>query len=300
MAALSKMGWATLVALAASVVGVLWIVDPRPQPRPDASPVPALEDESEPTTETPAPSAKDVWAQRRALLRRKHASHPPSPDVDARDDTDDDHGDGEEIQALIDEANEAREAAFDECQKDIGRGRGALVLRYRVLGAPDVGTIIDIIDVVGDTEYRTELVECVQESMYTFLGGFPPVPFERTETVTYVGPRAEDQDEKTWKERIFQTVVTAHLSEVRACETTGHGPDSEVAGRVTLEMSFGREPNAMDARIVQTDTPASVSDCILTAARTWMFPRPVLDGHTFTRDIALPIDPAVDDVAQAE
>ena len=280
-----------LVAIFAA--GSLFWLANRSRPEPDSAPDTILSAQGDETHQadraaaTPT-DARAAWLDRRAAIevaREQLANSEKTEATNAPDPSND-------VQELVDQAHEAQAQAVLDCNDRFGGPLvGALVLRSRVMGAPDIGTIFETIDIVGETENDPELVECVRDGMYAFVGAPPSEPFEQLSTVTTLGARPPDQDDDAWLHRIVSSVVTAHLSEVRACEAEASQPP---VGSVALSLTFEDDAYPADAQVEARNVPAAVAECIARKASTWMFPRPMLADRTFTQELVLPIDPSVD------
>ncbi len=173
-----------------------------------------------------------------------------------------------DLESAIDDAMRAQSQAYQTCTNDLGIPLvGATVLRSRIRGAPDVGTIYEDLDIVGHTDAHAELVECVQEHMYGYLGEAPDEPFVAARTLTTLGAPPEDLDGDAWGQRMIDTIVTAHLDDVLACSEALPSPIS-----ATLMLTFEDQP-AAEVEVTAEGIPESVRSCLRDQAEAWPFPR---------------------------
>ncbi|HWB75003.1 MAG TPA: hypothetical protein VG755_08600 [Nannocystaceae bacterium] len=65
------------------------------------------------------------------------------------------------------------------CEELIGEHPKAVRLTAHLIGSPELGTIVESVEVAGAVERADELTECLTEGMYTLGLGDPPADFER-------------------------------------------------------------------------------------------------------------------------
>lgn len=255
---------------AAAVAGWLGLAAPLPvNPAPSVAPAP-----------TPALAASDtktVWEQRRRAIR---AVVPPALAMPvAREAGDREQHERDELRALV-----------RACLEDLGSdASGALTLDVTKIGAPDIGTIYESIEVVETTFADAEALQCVIQSMYAWVGEAPAESFERRYTSTgMLGTPTDDLKHQ----RIFEAVVGAHIGEVRFCEKRGNADAADVPGHLRLAFELKATADGyVKARTVtqkDTDLPTEVVDCVATASQRWMFPA-ALVGDTLTYEFVLPV-----------
>ena len=160
---------------------------------------------------------------------------------------------------------------------------GALTLSIREIGAPDIGTIYESIEVVHTNFGDPDVLECIVQSMYGFVGEPPQEPFERQFTSTM--PLGQSTDDSTRQEQLIGYIVGAHMSEVRFCATKAQG---DAQGTVTYAMTMGDEDVLVASTPGDTDLPAAVVECITAATKRWKFPK-TLAGQSFEQDFVLPV-----------
>jgi RNA polymerase sigma-70 factor, ECF subfamily len=218
-----------------------------------------------------------AWERRLAAIRQRSkqaeaddaAAHPPT---------------SANLDEILEEVKEAQQLAFEHCTDGWSSPiTGALTLRSHVLGAPDVGTIYEGIDVVKNTDSNKDLLDCMTESMYAYVGGAPDEDFETAFTTTLLGRPPENLDDEAWKATIFESVVVAHVDEIRACVG-----EVETEGQLALEMSFGSDSLASEVAV--EGLPEAAAECVVSAARQWRFPRK-FDGDTMRQSFELPFAP---------
>jgi hypothetical protein len=78
---------------------------------------------------------------------------------------------------------------------------------------------------------------------------------------------------------IVRRIVRAHIGEVRDCYNRALVEDPKAAGRVEISMLIGADGKVEHAESNASTLPASVGECIATAAMRWPFPRSS-DGQT--------------------
>lgn len=237
----------------------------------------------------PPASERERWQQRRARVRAALAKAPPSPSP-APDSAADE--DGPEAPAeLDDEERSARARAragfhrsLDACVDDLDSdANGAITLTAAVIGDPEVGTIFDSIEIVAETVDDPEVLRCVTESMYAYVGEPPAHPVETRYNVTT--PWIGGKDSDTRKERrIFEAIVGAHHGEVLVCQR--EAPEAE--GTLTLELTIGPERKPEAPEIVSADLPEAVTACIVERSQLWAFPADLVD-KAFRYEFRLPV-----------
>jgi hypothetical protein len=131
--------------------------------------------------------ARAHWEDRRARIRAAHASR--AQDDAARSHASSSRGcaDGECSRDAAENGGDAVFTAFIEetttltqgCEELIG-GKPTLVrIDARLIGAPDIGTIVESVDVAGPGESVDALTECLTEGMYTLELGDAAADFAR-------------------------------------------------------------------------------------------------------------------------
>ena len=233
--------------------------------------------EAAPPTAPVASDAKTIWEQRRRSIRQVL---PPTLAMPvARDAGDRERREYDDYRELV-----------RTCLEDLGsHASGALTLDVTKIGAPDIGTIYESVDVVETTFDDAEALQCVIQSMYAWVGEAPAESFERRYTSTgMLGTPTGDVKHQ----RTFETVVGAHIGEVRFCEKRGKPDAADAPGHLRLTFHIEAEPEGRaKARTVTprgTDLPPEVVDCIATASRRWLFPAALVDKE-LTYDFVLPV-----------
>ncbi|MEX1362729.1 MAG: sigma-70 family RNA polymerase sigma factor, partial [Nannocystaceae bacterium] len=206
-------------------------------------------------------------------------------------------GPAEDPSSALDRAREARRAAWERCDDEHGGfgSIGIVTMRMAVVGDPEVGTFYEAIDVLESVGTREELVECVTASLREMMGPAPTAPFRQVDTESTLGQRPPEYDDEQWRRAMFESIIFAHLDDVRACERLGTAEGVPLRGAVTLAMSFDEEPAASEVVVVEPgELPAAVTECIASEARAWMFPRKSLAGPALPYTFVLPVGPVVD------
>jgi RNA polymerase sigma-70 factor (ECF subfamily) len=242
-----------------------------PDPVPDK--VPTIAVASTPAASTP----KMVWEQRRDAIRKvlpaMAAAVPGQREAEA-------------AKREYDDLGVLRRACLD----DLGDGKsGAVTLSVTKIGAPDIGTIFDDVEIVETTFEDKAVLECLIQSMYGWVGEAPAEGFERRQTSTFVLGEAKD-DLKD--QRIFEAIIGAHINEVRYCEKRGQPDAPDVSGQVKAAFAIADDAEgktrSKTSIVGETDLPREVVDCMLTASQRWIFPA-TMRGRTREYGFVLPI-----------
>jgi RNA polymerase sigma-70 factor (ECF subfamily) len=231
-------------------------------------------DDAPPVAPQTQQSAQRLWEVRRRDIRAaldapdgqgKPAPTPPSPKATQR------HRTG------------FREFVND-CLDDLeSKATGALTIDVVEIGAPDVGVIYESVDVVGETVRDEEVMTCIIESMYAFVGNAPQESYEHASRTTLHVGRATDPDAKA--QQAFDYVVGAHLNEVRFCQTKSATP---VEGPLTFELSIAADGTVAASSAADSELPRAVVDCTVEATKRWQFP-PSVGGRTLEYTVPLPV-----------
>lgn len=263
-----------LVLSSVGAVGIAgWLGMSKPTPPPAPAPtIVAAPAAAAPTVTTP----KAAWEQRRSSIRQilpPPVRPAPTPAPTARADEDDG------LRSLV-----------SACMADLAsKESGAITLSLTRIGAPDIGTIYDDVTLIETTFPDKEVLDCLLQSMYGWVGEAPDESFERNVTTTFVlGKPAPDVAEQ----RVFEAIVGAHISEVRYCERRGDPEAPEARGQLSVAFDLGDDGkgHARGTNTItrSTDLAQPVQDCILTASRRWAFPR-TMNGRRFEYHYTLPI-----------
>lgn len=181
-------------------------------------------------------------------------------------------------------AHRAFRELVDACMEDLGaKATGAVTLSMRELGAPGVGTIYESIEVVDQSFDEPEVIECLTQSMYAWVGEAPAEAYVRDTGLTApLGkpPAGAEKDAQT-----VGFIVGAHMGEVRFCESKA---ESAVAGSVSVTLTIGEAGKPESSQALPSTLPPAVVDCIVAATKRWQFPT-ALAGKTFERDFVLPV-----------
>lgn len=192
----------------------------------------------------------------------------------------------------VPQSDEARQLAahrelgqlVEACMEDLGaKATGAVTLSMHELGAPGVGTIYASIEVVDASFDEPEVIECLTQSMYDYVGEAPAAAYEhvRVWTLPLGKPEAvADEDAQA-----LGYIVGAHLGEVRFCERKAEGT---VAGSVKVALTIGESGTAETVVAEESSLPPAVVECIVGATKRWQFPGK-LAGKRFERDFVLPV-----------
>ncbi|MCY1071353.1 sigma-70 family RNA polymerase sigma factor [Nannocystis sp. RBIL2] len=246
-------GLLVVTTAAAGVAG--WAVLTRP---PGESPE-MVEETGDKTTAIAAPAATDAadprreaWERRKREIRQVLPALPQPAPTPAR-------------------PSDGLRAAFDACMRDLGAtGSGALTIDLMEIGAPDIGTIYESVEIVESTFPDTEVLTCLTESMLGWVGEAPTESFERLSRSTMVLGEPADDAEK--ERRQFEAVVGAHVREIQFCEKRAPGSQ----GRMTLLWTMGTpQDDRLRARTVTptlSEVPQAIVDCAVERGLIWAFP----------------------------
>lgn len=187
-----------LVAMALLVAAWVSVSRSRPQPATGAArdhvTVPVVREAAPAATRTrdeaELRAARARWEQRRAEIHTARTRRspepapqpPPAPDTDVRDDS----------PAAAEHGGDAVFAAFNEETTTLVRGCEELIegkptpvrVTARLIGAPEVGTMVESVAVSGPLEHPDALTECLMEGMYTLGFGDAATHFERDAVLT--------------------------------------------------------------------------------------------------------------------
>lgn len=181
----------SLVLLAAAAILAAWLAWPRPAPQREAAQAEVSVRSEVSTRVRPVDAdarrvARARWEDRRARIRAAHApardDAPRSPapssrscaEGDCSSDAAEDGGD-KVFDAFVDETTTLTQG----CEELLG-GKPTLVrISARLIGAPDIGTIVESVEVSGPGEGKDALAECLTEGMYTLELGDAATNFER-------------------------------------------------------------------------------------------------------------------------
>lgn len=185
---------AALVLFAMVMIVAAWIAMRKP-PSSQAPTLPAVGERPAAAAPATAPATDEDtrrvvrarWEDRRARIR---AVHPPRLRDDAaashaapsRDCTDGDcspdaaeHGGDAVFNAFVDETTTLTQG----CEELLGGRPTPVRIEARLIGAPDVGTIVESVAVSGRDESLDALSECLTEGMYTLELGNAATSFQR-------------------------------------------------------------------------------------------------------------------------
>lgn len=246
----------------------------------------------------PEDRARQAWEQRRDRIRSAHARRPVLV-ADANDDEAADPSTDERAaieRAVIMQAGSEFSALRRACVADLDSdASGAISLYAHLIGDPEIGVVFDSIEIVTETVGDPEVLACLTESMYAYVGDKPPMLIDAhyAPTIPWIG---RDEDDTRKQRRIFDSIVGAHHGEVAFCGRE-HGPDE--IGTLELELTVGSERHIEQADIVVSALPKPVVDCIVAATQRWIFPAD-LAGMMFTYRFRVPVPGLADLMMQPD
>lgn len=169
------------------------------------------------------------------------------------------------------------------CLRDLDDQPAEFSLKLTEVGAPDIGTIVSEVEVVGTSVDNPEVIECAEQSMYAYVGDPPAEPYERTYRLGMQLPAKNKKPEHDGK--VFAYQMNKKWEDIRACETEG------TKGFVELDVAveFGSS-TASKVALVESSVSADVSSCIVDTVRSWKH-LVALKSETRRHRYELPIQP---------
>lgn len=179
-----------LVAVAVSVVAWVAVLKPPSKQEPNLSGVSDPPEATAPTNASDEEAlriARMRWEDRRARIQAAHVPRarddaPRSPAPSPRGCADDDcspeaaeNGTDAVFASFIKETMTLTQG----CEELIGSKPKSVRITARLIGAPDIGTIVESLDVSGPGDHVDALTECLTEGMYTFELDDAAMNFER-------------------------------------------------------------------------------------------------------------------------
>ena len=148
------------------------------------------------------------------------------------------------------------------CVRDIENQPAEFSVKLTEVGAPDIGTIVSEVEVVGTSVDNPEVVECAEQSMYAYIGEPPSEPFERTHRFGMQMSARKAKPEHEGK--VLEYQMNKKWEDIRACETGG------VKGFVEVEVSVAFEnPSPTKVALIESTVEEDVTDCIIDTVRSW-------------------------------
>jgi RNA polymerase sigma-70 factor (ECF subfamily) len=284
----AKLGFTLTIG---AVVAVAWSScdDPTESHTPQVAAVASQQPSVAPPSSS-EPSARERWEQRRAQVRTALAErHPRNSEPIAEDPREHVEPSAEAIEQTRRDTVARARVGFSElkraCIEDLDSdASGAITLSAVVIGDPQIGTIFDSVEIVAETVNDPEVLACVREAMYAYVGDPPPFPVESSfvKTMPWIG-RTDDDTRK--ERRVFDAIVGAHHGEIAVCQRDEAfvGP-----GTALLEFTIGPD-NRAESHVVRSELPDTITDCIVKASGRWMFPKTMVD-KMFHYEFRLPVE----------
>ena len=128
---------------------------------------------------------KAAWEERRSKIRKAHEAAGGFSWKAAEKDGDEEHavheiGECEDKSCVAGLADEVHEL-IKGCEDVMDEMPAGFMLEAQVIGAPDVGTVVESVEVVsGEDDASPELVECLTQQMYTLDFGEAETNFDQT------------------------------------------------------------------------------------------------------------------------
>lgn len=148
------------------------------------------------------------------------------------------------------------------CVRDIENQPAEFSVKVTEVGAPDIGTIVSEVEVVGTSVDNPEVVECAEQSMYSYIGDPPSEPYERTYRFGMQMSASKAKPEHQGK--VLEYQMNKKWEDIRACETEG------VKGFVDVEVSVAFEhPSPTKVTLIESTVGEDVTNCIIDTVRSW-------------------------------
>jgi hypothetical protein len=149
-----------------------------------ATPEPATT--SVPPRRADDPKARARWEASRDRIRTARAEQRPPPSAEAPC-TGDACRDADARKAarerLFASFNDETTTLLQGCEEFVGETPKSLRVKAHLIGAPDIGTIVESVEVTGEVERPDELTECLTEGMYALELDDPDEDLERDLTL---------------------------------------------------------------------------------------------------------------------
>lgn len=246
------------------------------------------------STESPPPerelTEREHWQQRRTQIRAALAARAAAEDDAAAEaPSETTELSAEEIEQIVRETRSRASAGLSElnrsCVEDLDRdASGVITISAVVIGDPEIGTIFDSVEIVTETVKDPDVLACVREAMYSYVGEPPPIPVDSlfVKTMPWVG---RDDDDQREERRIFDFIVSAHHGEVALCQ---RGDAFTGPGTALIEFTIDGTKIG-HAQVVRTDLPEAVVECIIAASLRWPFLK-TLSDKMFRYEFQLPVE----------
>lgn len=224
------------------------------------------EAESKPEATPKAQSDQARWKSTKQKIAAAHETTPPADGAKGQASTK-----GDYAKLIL------------RCVRDIEDQPAVFSVKLTEIGAPDIGTIVSEVEVVGTSVDNPEVVECAEQSMYAYIGDPPAEPYERTYRFGMRMPAKNKKPEHDGK--VFEYQMNKRWQLIQACETEG------IEGFVELEVSleFG-QPTPTKVALVESTVSEDVSSCIVDTVGRWGH-FATLKSETRRHRYTLPIQP---------
>lgn len=194
----------------------------------------------------PAPEGeglKAAWEERRSKIRKAHEAaggfswH--AAEEDGQQHAVHEIGGCKDDSCVADLANEVHEL-LEGCKDVIDDMPAGFMLEAQVIGAPDVGTVVESVEVVsGEDDASPELVECLTQQMYTLDFSEAETNFDQT---IKVGMGAHELDLSALDRADLDENTRAAIE--RALAAKGQSEDGEATVQVLTLDAVDHDPDA--------------------------------------------------------
>lgn len=242
------------ISIATTAMGVGGYVATRPtSDDPFASASATAAAQSDPGVTAKPATARERWQQRRVAIRSALDGTPTTPPMAGAA--------GDVLQKST--SVSAYRDAIEACAEDAGV-QGAITVAAHEIGAPDIGTIFDSVKIIDTNLDDPELLECIVESMYDYVGPAPEGTTERNTQVTGTVGEVKTRSSET----LVRAIAGAHSGEVRFC--AGKHPDA--TGKLEFELHFSDSSELESATVAVSEVPQGLEDCVSAAVKRWKYP----------------------------
>ena len=266
----------TIAAITAATLGAVgWFAtDPGPAESQEPAIAAAADEEPEPVAETPkAPQTpQEQWQARRDHIEGTLGGSvlprppflPPAP---------------------AERPKRKFEELVDDCLSDLGStALGTITVAAREIGAPDIGTIYDAIEIAHTNIADAELRQCVVQGMHAYVGPAPDEAFERNVTKMIRVGKATDAE--AMYGQLVSRIIGANINTFRECnELVPEG----VTATVELEMVSEGEDHFASVTPSETELPTLAVECLEDASLGLLLPRTGGERRVVRHEFSMPI-----------
>lgn len=112
----------------------------------------------------------------------------------------------------------------EACRDFVGETTGDVALRATIIGSPDVGTIVESVELVGTTDVPADLRECLTETMYTMDLGPASSDFEQQIDMQLSTMPADGDFDRSGIDPAVQAEIEHAIEEAKNAQATDGAP----------------------------------------------------------------------------